>query len=85
MTYPRTAPVYVLTLSLLGLNMTSRLITVNDRMQRGYTYRRIEPVGRNFDNRFVPQPCPCHHERRALLYGSARHTTGRSAECHAHF
>jgi hypothetical protein len=38
--------------------MKTRLITVNDRMQRGYTYRLIEPAGRNFEEGFVPQLTP---------------------------
>jgi hypothetical protein len=33
-------------------------ITVNDRMQRGYTYSLTEPAGRNFDPRFQPELTP---------------------------
>jgi len=33
-------------------------ITVNDRMQRGYRYRRTEPAGEHFDPRFEPQLTP---------------------------
>ena len=33
-------------------------ITVNDRMQRGYTYWLTEPAGRNFDPRFQPELTP---------------------------
>jgi hypothetical protein len=33
-------------------------ITVNDRMQRGYTYWLTEPAGRNFDPRFRPELTP---------------------------
>ena len=39
-------------------DMKKRLITVNDRMQRDYTYRLIEPTGRNFDEGFAPQLAP---------------------------
>jgi hypothetical protein len=38
--------------------MTSRLIEVNDLMQHGYTYRVIEPAGRNFDEGFAPELTP---------------------------
>jgi len=38
--------------------MRSRTITVNDKMQRGYTYRLIEPVGKNFDEGFEPELTP---------------------------
>jgi hypothetical protein len=35
-----------------------RWITVNDRMQHGYRYERVEPVGRNFDPEFNPDLTP---------------------------
>jgi hypothetical protein len=35
-----------------------RLITVNDRMQRDYRYKPVEPVGRNFDPEFKPDLTP---------------------------
>ena len=35
-----------------------RLITVNDRMQRDYRYKQVEPVGRNFDPEFKPDLTP---------------------------
>jgi hypothetical protein len=35
-----------------------RLITVNDRMQRGYRYELVEPVGRNFELEFKPDLTP---------------------------
>ncbi len=35
-----------------------RTITVNDRMQRGYRYELVEPVGANFDPEFRPEPTP---------------------------
>ncbi len=35
-----------------------RRITVNDRMQHGYTYWLTEPAGRNFDPRFRPELKP---------------------------
>jgi len=33
-------------------------VVVNNRMQRGYTYRRTEPAGRNFDPDFKPELTP---------------------------
>jgi hypothetical protein len=33
-------------------------VVVNDRMQRGYTYVRSQPVGRNFHPEFQPQLTP---------------------------
>ena len=38
--------------------MRSRTITVNDKMQRGYTYKLIEPIGKNFDEGFEPELTP---------------------------
>jgi hypothetical protein len=35
-----------------------KVVTVNDRMQRGYRYVLTEPVGRNFDPEFQPQLTP---------------------------
>lgn len=35
-----------------------RTVTVNDRMQRGYTYELTEPAGRNFDPAFTPHLTP---------------------------
>jgi hypothetical protein len=33
-------------------------VTVNDKMQKGYKYTLIEPVGRNFDPEFAPELTP---------------------------
>ena len=38
--------------------MKSKRVVVNDKMQRGYSYELIEPVGRNFDEGFEPQLTP---------------------------
>lgn len=35
-----------------------RTITVNDKMQKGYTYQCVEPIGKNFDPEFKPQLTP---------------------------
>jgi len=37
---------------------TRRIIKVNDKMQRGYSYELSAPVGRNFDERFLPELSP---------------------------
>lgn len=34
------------------------VITVNDKMQKGYTYTLTEPEGKNFDPRFTPDLTP---------------------------
>jgi hypothetical protein len=36
----------------------SKLVIVNDKMQRGYRYLRTEPIGRNFDPEFKPELTP---------------------------
>ena len=33
-------------------------VVVNDRMQKNYSYNRIEPVGRNYDDGFEPELTP---------------------------
>ncbi len=42
--------------------MTSKLkkkiVTVNDKMQKGYKYELVEPVGKNFDKDFRPDLTP---------------------------
>ncbi len=35
-----------------------KTITVNDKMQQGYTYTLTEPMGKNFDPEFTPQLTP---------------------------
>jgi hypothetical protein len=36
----------------------TKIITVNDTMQRGYTYAPTVPAGRNFDPEFRPELTP---------------------------
>src|SRR4051812_44045575 len=36
----------------------SRTIIVNDKMQRGYSYKLTAPTGRNFDPKFCPDLTP---------------------------
>ena len=38
--------------------MARRTVTVNDRMQTGYRYELVEPIGRNFDAGFRPELTP---------------------------
>jgi hypothetical protein len=38
--------------------MKRKFITVNDRMQKGYTYELHEPTGKNFDEGFEPELTP---------------------------
>lgn len=38
--------------------MKKKIITVNDRMQTGYSYELTEPMGKNFDPRFKPDLTP---------------------------
>ena len=35
-----------------------KTVTVNDKMQRGYTYRLTEPIGKNFHPDFKPELTP---------------------------
>jgi hypothetical protein len=35
-----------------------RIVVVNDRMQQGYVYELVEPIGRNFDPEFRPELTP---------------------------
>ncbi|MGI8842623.1 MAG: hypothetical protein ACR2HZ_02915 [Gemmatimonadaceae bacterium] len=46
-----------------------RRITVNDRMQHGYTYWLTEPAGRNFDPRFRPELTPADLLRLGVFGG----------------
>ena len=49
--------------------MHQRLITVNDRMQRGYVYKLDEPEGRNFSPEFRPQLSPAEMLRLGVFGG----------------
>jgi hypothetical protein len=42
----------------LRQQQAGKLVVVNDKMQQGYSYRLVEPVGRNFDPEFLPQLTP---------------------------
>lgn len=44
--------------SMLRYNIHMKIVTVNDEMQKGYTYEITEPIGKNFDPEFTPQLTP---------------------------
>ena len=46
-----------------------RIITVNDRMQKGYRYELVAPVGRNFDPEFDPDLSPKEMLRLGVFGG----------------
>jgi hypothetical protein len=46
-----------------------RKVVVNDRMQRGYVYNRIRPVGRNFAAEFQPELSPREMLRLGVFGG----------------
>jgi hypothetical protein len=46
-----------------------RVVTVNDRMQRGYRYELTEPLGRNFAPDFLPELTPAEMLRLGVFCG----------------
>ena len=58
--------------------MKPRRVVVNDRMQRGYSYLRTEPAGKNFDDGFEPELTPA--ELLALGVFGGRYMTDCRAE-----
>jgi hypothetical protein len=49
--------------------VTGRVVTVNDRMQKGYRYTLSAPTGRNFDPEFAPQLTPAEMLRIGVFGG----------------
>ena len=49
--------------------MPSRIIVVNDRMQQGYQYQRVAPIGRDFDAEFTPELTPRDMLRLGVFCG----------------
>ena len=49
--------------------MTKITVTVNDRMQRGYSYELSAPTGRNFDPEFRPELASAEMLRRGVFCG----------------
>jgi hypothetical protein len=46
-----------------------KVITVNDRMQRGYRYTLTAPIGRSFDPEFEPELTPAEMLRLGVFCG----------------
>jgi hypothetical protein len=55
-----------------------RKVVVNDKMQRGYTYTRTEPLGKNFSPEFKPELTP--KEMLALGVFGGKYMTDCTAE-----
>ena len=49
--------------------IAARIVTVNDRMQKGYRYRLTAPIGRNFDPEFHPELTPAEMLRLGVFCG----------------
>jgi hypothetical protein len=49
--------------------MRRRVIVVNDKMQRGYSYELTAPAGRNFDPAFTPELTPAEMLRLGVFCG----------------
>ena len=58
--------------------LKGRHIEVNDLMQRGYTYRLLEPIGKNFHADFRPELTP--KQLLALGIFGGKYMTDCSAE-----
>ena len=46
-----------------------RIVTVNDKMQRGYRYARVAPPGRGFDPEFEPELTPAEMLKLGVFAG----------------
>ena len=42
----------------MALKKKTKIVRVNDKMQKNYTYQLTEPIGRNFDPSFKPELTP---------------------------
>jgi hypothetical protein len=49
--------------------MPNRIIVVNDRMQQGYHYECVAPIGRGFDAEFTPELTPRDMLRLGVFCG----------------
>jgi len=49
--------------------MARRVVVVNDRMQQGYRYECVAPIGRNFDPEFKPELSPQEMLRLGIFCG----------------
>lgn len=50
-------------------NNKKKIVTVNDKMQKGYRYALSAPTGRNFDPEFRPQLTPAEMLRLGVFGG----------------
>ena len=57
--------------------MKTRIIIVNDRMQKGYRYALTQPMGRNFDPAFKPELTPKEMLRLGVFGGKYMTDTTR--------
>src|ERR1700693_1620348 len=57
--------------------MPGRIVTVNDRMQKGYRYRLAAPIGRNFDAEFTPDLTPREMLRLGVFCGKYMTDAGK--------
>ena len=51
------------------MKVPKRTVKVNDRMQKGYRYELVEPIGRNFDAEFRPELTPAELLRLGVFGG----------------
>ena len=51
------------------MKVPKRTVKVNDRMQKGYRYELVEPIGRNFDAEFRPELTPSELLRLGVFGG----------------
>jgi hypothetical protein len=51
------------------LGVRNRIVTVNDRMQKGYRYKLSAPTGRSFDPEFHPDLTPAEMLRLGVFGG----------------
>ena len=49
--------------------MPTRIVVVNDRMQQGYQYECVAPIGRGFDAEFTPELTPRDMLRLGVFCG----------------
>ncbi len=63
--------------------MPSRIVVVNDRMQQGYQYECVAPIGRGFDPEFTPELTPRDMLRLGVFCG--KYMTDTRDEFPAHW
>ena len=63
--------------------MPNRIVVVNDRMQQGYQYECVAPIGRGFDAEFTPELTPRDMLRLGVFCG--KYMTDTRDEFPAHW